>query len=109
MGGAAGSNSGYPQQQVPVSLNLGPLVGLPRTQTTVSQALSAVLTKPGRIQALAPLVVSMRAQTAILQGTVASDHDRDLAEQLVRLEPGVAQVENNLIVAPPAAPTLPSP
>jgi hypothetical protein len=48
-----------------------------------------------------PLAVKLQGQTAILEGEVATDHDRRVAEQLVRLEPGVWEVRNLLIVAAP--------
>ena len=64
-----------------------------------------------------PVSVSMAAdstsefgRTAILRGTVATDEDRRLAEQLVLLEPGVAKVQNEITVRPqPAAETVPQP
>ncbi|MCC6493010.1 MAG: BON domain-containing protein [Pirellulales bacterium] len=44
-------------------------------------------------------------RNVVLRGTVATEHERALVEQLVGLEPGVSQVENLLTVqAPPAAP-----
>ncbi len=66
----------------------------------------------GRLQTLSPVTVLTRGRTVILRGTVASDHDRDLAGQLARLEPAVDQVENELIVGqpttvPPSAPPGP--
>jgi len=36
----------------------------------------------------------------ILTGTVSTEHDRDLAQQLVALEPGVGQIRNELRVIP---------
>ncbi len=52
--------------------------------------------------------VILQGRTAILQGEVATEHARDLAERLLRLEPGVSSVQNELTVqgTPPAdAPT----
>jgi hypothetical protein len=82
-----------------------------RTQLTVgfqgatldSQKVSSSITKrladlpavhwssPGRVE--------MQGRTAILRGVVATQHDRDLAERVIRLEPGVGDVENQLVVA----------
>ena len=96
--GATGYN-----QQVPVSINLS-FQFQPRTPEAVSRGLSSVLTRPGRLQVVSPVAVSIRGRdTAVLRGAVATQHDRDLAEQLVRLEPGVAQVDNMLTVGQPAA------
>ena len=40
-------------------------------------------------------------RTAILEGVVASEHDRLLAAELARLEPGIAAVDNRLRLAAP--------
>jgi hypothetical protein len=45
--------------------------------------------------------VAVTGRLAVLQGAVATPHDRRLAEALVRLEPGVADVQNDLVVSPP--------
>ncbi|MBX9789878.1 MAG: BON domain-containing protein [Pirellulales bacterium] len=45
--------------------------------------------------------VQVSNRTAILEGVVASEHDRLLAAELARLEPGVAAVENRLRLAAP--------
>jgi len=46
-----------------------------------------------------PVDVSIRNQTAVLRGVVATEHDRTLAGHLARFEPGVRQVNNELTVA----------
>lgn len=45
--------------------------------------------------------VSVRGDTAVLSGKVASSHDREMAELVLMFEPGVAKVENRLTVIPP--------
>jgi hypothetical protein len=45
--------------------------------------------------------VSMAGRMVILEGTVPTPRERRLAEALVRLEPGVAAVQNRLVVASP--------
>ena len=87
MGGGYGSTYGANSSQlqtVPFSLNLGDFTSPVREMT--NQNLSAALSRPGRIQGLTSLAVSVRPQsdtarqlTAILRGMVASVHDRDLA------------------------------
>jgi len=64
----------------------------------VAPALTARLERTSRIRFQSPVAVTLREGTAILQGVVGSEHDRELAEQLVRLEPGVLQVQNELLV-----------
>ena len=47
--------------------------------------------------------VEIQGRTAILRGVVATEHDRDLAARVVRLEATIEQVENKIDVAAPAA------
>ena len=42
--------------------------------------------------------VSYQGKTVVLKGVVATARDRELAAKLVRLEPGVDQVQNDLVV-----------
>jgi hypothetical protein len=44
--------------------------------------------------------MTMNGRTLVLEGKVATDHDRKLAEQMMLLEPGVNSVENRLTVEP---------
>ncbi len=57
------------------------------------------------------ITVSMEGSTAVLRGTVESAHARDVAERLAMLEPGIAEVRNELIVRPaePKPETVPTP
>jgi hypothetical protein len=50
------------------------------------------------------LSVELTGRTAILRGNVPTDHDRIVAEQLLLLEPGVGQVQNDLVVAGESSP-----
>ncbi len=51
--------------------------------------------------------IEMAGRTAILNGEVANQEDRRIAELLLRLEPGVSKIENQLSVAgSDEAPTL---
>lgn len=107
--GTSGIGGTGTTQAFAVSLNLN-FEFQSRTPERVSQGLSALLSRTDQLRAASPMVVTLRGDTAILRGTVTTQHDRDLAEQLARLEPGVAQVENELIVGRPAAtPASPSP
>ncbi len=75
---------------------------------TVVAGLSERLTKMKGIQRLSPIQALMSDGTVVLQGEVASPHDRALAEQLAMLEPGVRSVRNELLVRP-SGPTPPAP
>ena len=49
-------------------------------------------------QGMQNVQVNMVGRTAVIQGTAASDRDRRMAELLMRLEPGVSQVQNNVTI-----------
>lgn len=53
-----------------------------------------------RNSALNGVRLVLEDRVLVLTGAVATEHDRDLALQLVALEPGVGQVRNDLVVGP---------
>jgi len=55
---------------------------------------------PG-MQSASGLQVFTAGNTAILRGQVGSDYAKQLAAAMIRLEPGVYEVQNELVVAPP--------
>ncbi len=77
-----------------------PSVGAEQLQTNLQQTLrraslgAAASQVTVRVELLAPQQGS--ATVAVLQGTVATDDDRSVIEHLVRMQPGVAQVQNRL-------------
>jgi osmotically-inducible protein OsmY len=76
----------------------------------VNNTLVQLLSRSPRVQALSPIQVLVQGRTATLRGVVATDYDRALAEQVTRLEPGISQVRNELVVAvAPAEPELAPP
>ncbi len=60
--------------------------------------LTALLTRTPQIARVSPISVTMESDTAVLRGQVRSPRDRQLAEDIVRLEPGVWEVRNELVV-----------
>ncbi len=66
--------------------------------TKVTETLTARLAKIGRGRTASSFEVAFRQGTAVLRGTAATDHDRDLVEQLTRLEPGIWNVDNQIVV-----------
>ena len=52
------------------------------------------------LQRRSPLSVTVKNDTAIVRGRVATEHDRALAEALLLLDPGVWHVQNDLVVEP---------
>jgi osmotically-inducible protein OsmY len=75
----------------------------------LSTSLTRRLAKTSAIQAQTPIRVELQGRTAILQGVVATEHDRELAEQMIRLEAGIQAVKNEIEVGSPtsAAPMPP--
>ena len=66
-----------------------------------SQLQSEVTQVLARSTSLSPtrdIQVNVEGPMVVLRGTVASPHDRSLAEALVRLTPGVENVRNELQV-----------
>lgn len=64
----------------------------------LAQRLAAALERTSRIQKLSPIRVDMKGEVATLRGRVATLQDRELAENLIRFEPGVWDVRNELAV-----------
>jgi hypothetical protein len=64
----------------------------------VSASVTQRLSETPAIHAKTPVRVAMQGRTAVLEGVVATEHDRQLAAQLVRFEAGVDNVDNRLTV-----------
>jgi hypothetical protein len=57
----------------------------------------------------APVLISVQGRKATLRGEVASQRERRMIELLVRFEPGISQVQNELTVRDPARSAPPPP
>jgi hypothetical protein len=81
-------------------------IGFPQRQpntTAIASELSARITRRLKSAPGEPAVVVIKNRVATLQGSVATAHDRRLAELMASLEPGVSRVVNELVVADPFA------
>ena len=77
----------------------------PRPVHELEQTLAARLAASIALRQWGQIEVSVAGRTATLRGEVASADARRLAEALVRLEPGISDVQNDLrATSPPAAP-----
>jgi len=77
------------------------MVSLPSDVTAadpLAGRIARLLERMPQIMKRSPIRVTVVGETAILRGRVASNHDRELAENLVRLEPGIWEVRNELLV-----------
>jgi BON domain len=75
--------------------------------TPAATSIQTSVIKPFQAPALAPRFGSVKASvqgsTVVLQGTVNSEEDRQLAAQMTMLEPAVFAVQNDIRVASPPA------
>jgi osmotically-inducible protein OsmY len=103
-GGAQGGAQGGSANTPSISTQL--TVGFESRASDTQKFSTLLAQRLARLPALhwsSPGQIEVQGQTVILRGTVATEHDRDLAERVVRLEPGVDQVQNQLVVAPKSA------
>ncbi len=106
--GGQGNNPNSAQTTTPavrIVMSLGfPHPALARLPEETSLALAGHLGALPALHLSSPVQVEMRGHRAILRGVVATEHDRDLAERVARLEATVDQVENQLVVEGQSAP-----
>jgi hypothetical protein len=69
-------------------------VGNPQLQLRVQN----VVLNSTRLPSRSGIRVGVVGQTVVLQGTVSDDHERRLAESIIRLTPGVRDVQNQLVI-----------
>jgi hypothetical protein len=63
--------------------------------------LQAIIARSTRLTSAAGITVATEGNTVVLTGTVASEDDRRIAENMLRLHPGVVDIRNQLTVGPP--------
>jgi hypothetical protein len=112
----SGANSDFNNQnasqkpKLPLRLQLR--IGFTPKPVATSQFTAKFASRLSRLpglSAVGPIVVTMEGQTAVLQGRVATEADRELAQDLAMLEPEVLDVRNELLVGPPSDAELPPP
>jgi len=97
------------RQQLRVPLRLGPngvssSAMVPGVASGPNLRVQKHLARIPQLKNSGSLAVEMEGRVAVLRGEVSSQHERDLVARLVLLEPGIADVRNELQVA-----ALPSP
>lgn len=102
-GGAMGQQSARPRIRTKIVMS-GPPTSLAPAITAQTRQFAARLAKlPSLNTDSARVTVVMEGTTAVLRGQAASERDRDLIARLAGLEPGIAEVKNELTVDPQAA------
>ncbi len=105
MQNAMNQNGNGAQANVQIRTTMTLSIDRPTVDTqVVSSAIAGHLTAMPALHWQGPAQVELQGRTAILRGVVATAHDRDLAERVVRLEATVDRVQNQLVVAGPASP-----
>lgn len=96
------------RMRVPLKLGFTPT---PVATTAFSSKSVARINKLPAMKNSKGVKVSLEGTTAVLQGEVASEADRQLAEGLLMLEPEVSEVRNELVIrsTPPSVEVLPVP
>lgn len=90
----------------PVRVRLQPVFRVPPRPAAAVEAAVQTRFQNALVGVNAQAAVELIDGVAILQGEAATARDRLVAEQIVRLQPGVARVENRIVVtdvAPPPA------
>lgn len=87
-----------------IRVGFQPRVAIAASTISANNAVTRILDRAivSRSIGRLPIKVEMEGRTAVLKGTVESDHDRGLAERLAMLEPGISDVRNELTVGPAA-------
>ncbi len=79
------------------------------TAAAVRTDLQGVLVRSSSLPSARDIQVAMDGSVVVLRGPVSNDDERRLAENLVRLTPGVHDVRNELQVRETAPPPTPVP
>lgn len=106
--GRMGTQTGRRMFRTPLRLGAGiqaPVV----SQQVVSTRLTARLGRLPALKNVGQVVVNLEGETAVLQGVVASDLDRERIARLLLLEPGINDVRNELQVNPQVVPPAAEP
>ncbi len=108
MFGQGGANSRTNTQKlVRAPLRLAPEMGSVIQPTAAAQQFTTRLARLPVFSKAQGVTVSMDGETVVLQGVVATEHDREVLARLALLEPGIAAVRNELVVNPQALPAAP--
>ncbi|WP_253159561.1 BON domain-containing protein [Stieleria tagensis] len=99
LGGAFGGQGATTQKPV-IRVRLRSAIGIPpRPEATVQQTANRVFDMLPAHSGVDGVNVRMNGRTAILTGSVSSEKERRMSELLMRLEPGVSSVQNEVVVA----------
>jgi hypothetical protein len=96
----AGSTNGFATPSVAKNVVIDFEIPKP-VMATISTDLSQRFAEMPGLRTKSPLTVAIQGDTAILRGVVATQHDREMAERILLLEPRISKVSNELAVTEP--------
>jgi len=96
MGGLGGMNTNTVRSVTSLGHSFSETDTARPTEAARISRLENRINKSSKITPLAPITVELNNSTAILRGAVENEHQRKLLEQLVKLEPGISKVQNEL-------------
>lgn len=94
-GGQGGSNQPVIRVRLRSAIEVAP-----RSKAAVQQSASRTLSGAPMRSGVQGVSVALNDGTAVLTGIVRKEKDRRMSELLMRLEPGVRQVDNRVVVSP---------
>jgi BON domain len=101
------------RRSVPYYVVVAPTMPVQTPTAAVSGGLAAevkgVITRSTALRSNGDIQVGAQGSEVVLKGTVADDRQRQLAEALIRLTPGVREVRNELQVRETVPPPMPVP
>ncbi|TWU41207.1 BON domain protein [Novipirellula aureliae] len=109
MGGMGGFSSMFGNQTGQTGSSTPPVIRTrlrsaievpPRPQWQTEQSATALIRSLPSGKRMPGVQVRVEGRTAVIAGTVSSQHDRRMSELLMRLEPGVRNVDNQIEVLP---------
>ena len=79
-------------------------VAAARTPAAYESRVQQRMANNPQVRSMGQVTVTLEGQTAVLQGSVRSEHDRQVLGKMLLLEPGIADVRNELLVGVPVPP-----
>ena len=98
-----GGNTINNQTQVQPVITLG-FTAPKADYATVSTALSQRLEHTNQTGHLGTVKIELADRVTVVRGTVASEHDKKVIENMIRLQPGVSEIDSNVQIETPAIP-----
>src|SRR5262249_40038408 len=91
----------------PYATGLSEELPFTRVGVVTSPNLQQIIDRTSALKGRKNITVGVDGNVVVLRGEVSSERERRLAEGILRLEPGVTEIRNELVVTGPTLPPLP--